>query len=120
MSSSPYINGKSSPYMALNTPNVPNAPQTEHTAVQQSVASVPPTGVFSEQPIKCVCFQCGATILARATKENGILTWLLCGGLLLIGCWCGCCLIPFCVDSVKDTVHYCPQCSTTLGRKKVL
>ncbi|KAI5933199.1 LITAF domain-containing protein [Manis javanica] len=46
----------------------------------------------------------------------GDLTWLLCTGLLVFGCFLGCCFIPFCVDSLMDVKHTCPVCQQELFR----
>ena len=56
------------------------------------------------------------TSTGRTQSESGILAWALCGGLCLVGCWLGCCLIPFFVDSVQEVTHSCPACNMTLGR----
>ena len=55
-----------------------------------------------------------ATVSTNVTMQPGLLTWLLCAGLCLIGCW-PCAPIPFCVDSTMDTVHSCPSCNVVLG-----
>lgn len=60
-----------------------------------------PVFVPSEYPMQCTCPNCRQTIVTRTVKENGLLTWLCIGGLVLIGCWFGCCLIPLCVDACK-------------------
>ncbi|RMZ93721.1 lipopolysaccharide-induced tumor necrosis factor-alpha factor -like protein [Brachionus plicatilis] len=41
----------------------------------------------------------------------GLATWLLSGGIALLGCIFGCCLIPFFIDACKDVEHYCPNCN---------
>jgi hypothetical protein len=38
----------------------------------------------------------------------------------LVGCWLGCCLIPFCVDDCKDTTHTCVNCQRVIGQKKLI
>lgn len=38
----------------------------------------------------------------------------------LCRCIAGCCLIPFCIDALKDVDHTCPKCSALLGSYKRL
>lgn len=60
-----------------------------------------PVFIPSEYPVQCVCPNCRNSIVTRTEKDIGLFTWLLVGGLILIGCWLGCCLIPLCVDACK-------------------
>ena len=60
-----------------------------------------PMLIPGEFPMQCTCPNCKQQIVTRTEKQNGLLTWLLVGGLCLIGCWLGCCLIPLCVDACK-------------------
>ncbi|PAA62091.1 hypothetical protein BOX15_Mlig020806g2 [Macrostomum lignano] len=64
------------------------------------------------------CPHCHASISTQVTMDTGLLPWLICGGLCLFGCWLGCCLIPFCMDGVKDAIHTCPQCRKVVGHYK--
>ena len=57
--------------------------------------------LYGDMPIQCTCPHCHQTICTRIEKKTALLSWLLCGGILLFGGWLGCCLIPFCMDSLK-------------------
>jgi len=74
---------------------------------------------FSEQPQVMDCPFCQARISTRTEKMSGNLTYLACFGLFLFGCW-PCCCIPFCLDSMLDVVHKCPNCSSVLGKYQKL
>ncbi|WP_395241642.1 LITAF-like zinc ribbon domain-containing protein [Salmonella sp. s51933] len=71
--------------------------------------------MFPPTPVNMTCPHCQATIVTSTAYEPGVLTWLLCGGIALVGCWLGCCLIPFCVTDVQDCRHTCPNCQNFLG-----
>ncbi|XP_053133040.1 lipopolysaccharide-induced tumor necrosis factor-alpha factor homolog isoform X2 [Hemicordylus capensis] len=76
--------------------------------------------LFHDRPVQMCCPSCNKTIVTRVSFNAGALAWLSCGGLFLLGCWLGCCLIPFCVDSLQDADHYCPNCNALLGTYKRL
>ncbi|XP_054246951.1 lipopolysaccharide-induced tumor necrosis factor-alpha factor [Indicator indicator] len=100
------------PYVGQPAPvNNPIAVQTVY--VQQPV-------VFHDRPIQMCCPSCNQMIVTRLSYESGALTWLSCGGLFLVGCIGGCCLIPFCIDALKDVDHTCPNCHALIGSYKRL
>eukprot|EP01115_Flamella_aegyptia_P008861 TRINITY_DN37091_c0_g1_i1.p1 TRINITY_DN37091_c0_g1~~TRINITY_DN37091_c0_g1_i1.p1 ORF type:complete len:161 (-),score=37.55 TRINITY_DN37091_c0_g1_i1:154-579(-) len=72
---------------------------------------------WGETPQRHYCQFCGNHVVTEVRYETGTLTWIAAGGLVLLGCIFGCCLIPFCVDSMKDPVHVCPACHNVVGRK---
>uniref|UniRef100_A0A672YDV9 Lipopolysaccharide-induced TNF factor n=1 Tax=Sphaeramia orbicularis TaxID=375764 RepID=A0A672YDV9_9TELE len=79
--------------------------------------SVGPLGVG---PVQVSCPKCHQTVLSKVDYTSGLLTYLFCGGLFFCGFVFGCCLIPFCVDRLKDAKHSCPTCKTVLGVYKRL
>ncbi|KAJ7365037.1 hypothetical protein OS493_007678 [Desmophyllum pertusum] len=88
---------------------------TTTTIIQQPQTVVVGSGLYGEAPVSMVCPYCTATIVTSVVYTPGTLTWLACGGLILVGCWVGCCLIPFCIDGMQDAVHSCPNCRRQLG-----
>ncbi|KFQ22306.1 PREDICTED: lipopolysaccharide-induced tumor necrosis factor-alpha factor [Merops nubicus] len=76
--------------------------------------------VFHDRPVQMCCPSCNQMIVTRLSYDSGALTWLSCGGLFLLGCVAGCCLIPFCIDALKDVDHTCPKCNALIGSYKRL
>ncbi|XP_069761936.1 lipopolysaccharide-induced tumor necrosis factor-alpha factor homolog [Narcine bancroftii] len=81
---------------------------------------VQPSQSFGAQPVQTTCPSCRQVVITRIRYAPGLLTWISCGGLFFVGCVLGCCLIPFCVDSLQDVDHNCPNCGVFLGSFKRL
>ncbi|ODM92307.1 Lipopolysaccharide-induced tumor necrosis factor-alpha factor [Orchesella cincta] len=64
---------------------------------------------------RITCRNCRNEIQTSTDKKPSIFSWISAGVLCIFGCVCGCCLIPFCVDSCMDTHHSCPNCGAHLG-----
>lgn len=79
-----------------------------------------PLPVFFDRPVQMRCPNCNRMIVTQLSYKAGILTWLSCGGLFLLGCVLGCCFIPFFVDALRDVDHYCPKCKALVGTYKRL
>ncbi|XP_060696361.1 lipopolysaccharide-induced tumor necrosis factor-alpha factor homolog [Hemiscyllium ocellatum] len=102
---------------AMGAPGMPAVSYPPHPAtapvVVQTVYVQPRQLGF--QPSQTICSSCNQSIVTRVVYSPGALTWLSCGGLFLIGCGFGCCLIPFCIDGLQDVEHYCPNCGVNIG-----
>ncbi|KAH6937722.1 hypothetical protein HPB50_003711 [Hyalomma asiaticum] len=66
-------------------------------------------------PVPVLCPYCKRQIVTKTVYSSGFLTWMLCGALAALGCFLGCCLMPFCIRGCKDIAHVCPECSRVLG-----
>jgi lipopolysaccharide-induced tumor necrosis factor-alpha factor len=73
-----------------------------------------------EYPANVLCPMCEKRGITETTKTTSIMQYVACLGIFSVGCGLGCCFVPFCVDSMKDTVHKCSGCKHVLGRKSCL
>jgi len=87
---------------------------------QQTTTIITTAPVLPATPVSMQCPQCQQHIVTEVAFVNGTLVILCVIVLLLFGCWLGCCLIPLCIDDLKDVEHRCPQCHAYIGTKKRL
>lgn len=74
--------------------------------------------VFSSwgpQPVSVSCPYCKTFVTTQVCPQPGLLTWLMCSGMAMLGCVFGCCFLPFCVYECQDVEHFCPNCRRILG-----
>ncbi|XP_067143570.1 cell death-inducing p53-target protein 1 isoform X4 [Centruroides vittatus] len=122
----PYTSGPAPPPNAYHQPPGPYGgyqpqPPTS-TMVVGSPATTPVTSVtvvnvtqWGPYPTQITCPHCGVQVLTETTARIGLLTLLLSGALVFLGCWLGCCLIPCCIPECQDIDHRCPNCKAQLG-----
>ncbi|XP_075035931.1 LITAF domain-containing protein-like [Mixophyes fleayi] len=96
------------------------APQPQPTVIVAPTTTVVMGVSFTDTPTSCMCPVCRQNVVTRVQYNSGLLAWLIFGILCLLGCWLGCCLIPFCLDSCKDVDHFCPNCNHHLSKYKRL
>ncbi|MEE6512428.1 hypothetical protein FKM82_019415 [Ascaphus truei] len=99
------------------------APTTQATVIGMQAAPVNTilvTSSFLGTPVSTVCIYCRQYVITRVSYTTGALPWLICAGLAVLGCWLGCCLIPFCIDDIKDVNHFCPNCNQLIAKHKKL
>lgn len=71
---------------------------------------------FRDTPVAMTCQFCQASVTTSTTFDVGVATWIVCFVIAFMGLWCGCCLIPFCMNDAKDVFHMCPNCGQTVGK----
>merc|ERR1711879_91177 len=70
---------------------------------------------FGDMPQQHQCQWCNAVGMTRVVSEVSGGTHLACLGICCLGCECGCCLIPYCVDACKEKKHFCTSCNQMVG-----
>jgi len=71
-------------------------------------------------PMQFTCQWCGQPGQTIVRNEVSLGTHIAAGALCLIGCGCGCCLIPYCTDGCKEAQHFCPTCNQKVAKKKFI
>ena len=75
--------------------------------------------LYLDVPMEVVCIYCGQIDFTETRLKNSFCNWLVCTGIAFSGCFCGCCLVPFCVGTLKDVEHVCGVCNSVLGLYKI-
>ncbi|XP_075219034.1 lipopolysaccharide-induced tumor necrosis factor-alpha factor homolog isoform X2 [Lycorma delicatula] len=93
-------------------------PPTYDEAVNNKVPPQRPVTVVVEQgfapfPQRMTCPSCHCPIETRVEYRPNSNTHLI--ALLLCFLFWPCALYPYCIDTCKDALHYCPECGTFLG-----
>ena len=73
---------------------------------------------FSRGPQPAHCMHCNAPVTTVISHEIGMFPVAIGALICAAGCWLGCCLIPCCIEDLKDVVHYCPRCKAKLGANR--
>ncbi|XP_037648493.1 uncharacterized protein LOC119501875 [Sebastes umbrosus] len=75
---------------------------------------------FPVLPCRTQCPECQQFVVTETYTAVSSVTWLVCCMTALAGCVVGCCLVPFCFDRFKSTIHRCPKCRTKITTVKKL
>ncbi|OMJ86477.1 hypothetical protein SteCoe_11970 [Stentor coeruleus] len=62
-----------------------------------------------------MCQHCGKEVIPNRIYEPSSLTWLIGGGICMIGCWFGVCLAPLCSNSFQVATVYCSYCDKVIN-----
>ncbi|VDP13109.1 unnamed protein product [Onchocerca flexuosa] len=64
----------------------------------QTIPVIVGVPIFGSHSCTMTCPSCNKAIVTETRTHAGLLAFIICGILLLFGCWLGCCLIPFCIN----------------------
>ncbi|XP_004206978.2 cell death-inducing p53-target protein 1 homolog isoform X1 [Hydra vulgaris] len=121
-----YKNAQPQPYPYQTYQSEPYLKQSEvlnqqeyfpHNTTMYSPSPVYLTNVlyFSTCPMHVVCQHCRAQVLTSTMHTSGVAVWLISLLICILGGFLGCCLLPFCIDGLKDVEHLCPNCGKVCG-----
>ncbi len=97
-------------------------PQAAVAPPQGAAAPAPaPAGPAGTIPVgpgpqSMQCPNCKNNIITTTKDSPSVMAWVLCVLIVFVGCWCGCCLIPLCIQDCQTVQHYCPECNAFVGK----
>ena len=70
---------------------------------------------YTDESAWVTCQYCRTQMMTRPEQTPGLCGILGCVFCCLIGCWCGCCLLPLTAKGCNDINHKCTSCERTVG-----
>ncbi|KAI8823099.1 LITAF-like zinc ribbon domain-containing protein [Fimicolochytrium jonesii] len=108
-----------SPYVQVQgqllVPGAAGVTQYGTAATTVIISSPSQRAYLGPNPTTALCPRCNRVVQTMTIPVTGLITYCMSGAILLAGCWLGCCLIPFSMNSMRDVAHRCPQCGYGLG-----
>ncbi|XP_038582077.1 uncharacterized protein LOC119908454 [Micropterus salmoides] len=93
-------------------------PQPVQMVQQQQTPGMICSGNLGGVPTMTMCQHCREPVQTRVVYHSGVYAWLICILCIVFGAVCGCCLIPFFMESCKDAHHFCTKCNVKLGVRR--
>ncbi|ORX43499.1 hypothetical protein BCR36DRAFT_415519 [Piromyces finnis] len=82
---------------------------------QQPIYIIVGPNEIPRHPTKMYCPNCKKTVNTSVQYEDNVLIWCLC---IILFLFTFLCCIPFCIEDLKDVVHYCPICRREIARRE--
>ncbi len=73
---------------------------------------------FGEGPTLTRCPACHNQTQTVTVGRTGVVTWVSCALICVLGGALGCCFIPFCCRACQDTEHHCTHCGQPIALVK--
>ena len=111
----PGVDQQQQPGMAMGVAGPPVLVNPHMQAQQPKRKKAYDKNDWPMETTKVTCHKCGQEGYTEVEVKPSMLAWILCIVIAFLGCWCGCCLIPFCVPACNDIKHKCTKCNEKLG-----
>lgn len=105
--STTYYSSQQTYGMQQHQPNVQHVSVITSQPVASSTVVVQSVNAFGSHPHAARCLHCQRNITTSVRYESSCKTHFFAVCLFVMGCSCGCCLIPYCVDGCKGAIHTC-------------
>eukprot|EP00092_Neocalanus_flemingeri_P080939 GFUD01101023.1.p1 GENE.GFUD01101023.1~~GFUD01101023.1.p1 ORF type:complete len:143 (+),score=25.39 GFUD01101023.1:224-652(+) len=92
--------------------NPPGYTPSVQTVVQVVQLPAPDLGCHA---VQMVCPSCQKSVTTEISSSPSVMAWGMSAILCFTMLW-PCFCVPFCVDSLQNVKHKCPQCKVVLGR----
>ncbi|XP_065161900.1 lipopolysaccharide-induced tumor necrosis factor-alpha factor homolog [Atheta coriaria] len=99
--------------MAGSIPLNPYTPVEPFQNGPRIMTTVVPLG---PEQTRMICPHCQTDIYTTRKVKPKPAAYLSCALIFMFGCFLGCCLIPFCMNSCRSVSHSCPNCGRHLGK----
>ena len=85
---------------------------------QMHNAEQPLDFTLQAHPVPVTCPHCKKQGVTMVKSRIGLMQWLICLVLCLMGFWC-CCCIPCYISDLREASHSCQHCGSYLGSSQI-